>query len=182
MKNLPPLATFLSLLAIPAAIMTTIHAQTLPTGVGMAAIYDTTDVNLSFRKARISVAGMFEVPGKPKHFVVLGHFGYLYTLYPDTNAQGQIRDTTVAGMSGATVHKYRRAQVADFMLMTMKGYEFGATGITVDPQFATNRRFYVSWNKYGDSTQFGGLPITAGTNRPALRGASLEGPNNARIA
>lgn len=142
-------------------------AQTLPTGMTATPIYDTTRAGLSFRKDQLPLVGMWEVPGKPKHFLVVGYFGYMWTLYPDTNAQGVATDTTV---SYGTVKKYTRTQVANFNTWVMKGWEFGALGGAFDPNFKTNRYFYVIYNKYPDPAQYrAGTPGTNGNN---------DGPNN----
>ena len=47
-------------------------AQSLPTGVTIEPFYDVTKAGLSFAKDQQSVVGMFEVPGKPQHFLVVG--------------------------------------------------------------------------------------------------------------
>ena len=142
------------------------RAQTLPTGVTSTPIYDTTKAGLSFRKDRLPLVGMWEVPGKPKHFLVVGYFGYMWTLYPDTNAQGVAVDTTV---SYGVVKKYTRTTVADFNTWVMKGWEFGALGGTFDPNFKTNRYFYVIYNKYPDPSQYRAGTTPNGNN---------DGPGN----
>src|SRR5258708_2937334 len=73
------------------------HSEALPTGVTVVPFYDTSKAGLSFAKDKQSVVGMFEVPGKPQHFLVVGYWGYVWSLYPDTNkvyAPGAIKDYT----------------------------------------------------------------------------------------
>ncbi|HAP00025.1 MAG TPA: hypothetical protein DCQ83_08285 [Fibrobacteres bacterium] len=156
----------LSLFAAVAILVATSSAQSLPTGVSVTPIYDTTQAGLSFRKDKLPYVGMWEVPGKPKHFLVVGYFGYMWTLYPDTNAQGVAVDTTV---SYGTVKKYTRTQVADFNTWVMKGWEFGALGGSFDPNFKTNHYFYVIYNKYPVASQYRAGTTPSGNN---------DGPNN----
>jgi hypothetical protein len=133
-----------------------LRAQTLPTGVTIEPFYDTSKVGLSFAKDKQSVVGMFEVPGKPQHFMVVGYWGYVWTLYPDTNkiyAAGAIKD-------------YTKKQVADFNNVVMKGWEQGALGGAFDPWFATNRYFYIIYNKYKNPASY----------HPGLKPNGNDGP------
>ncbi len=123
------------------------HGQSLPVGVSAKPIYDTTKAGLSFKKDELPIVGMYEVPGKPKHFLVVGYFGYMWTLYPDTTKA----DVT---MPWGPVKNYTRTQVADFNMWVMKGWEFGALGGGFDPNFATNHFFYVIYNKYPNVSQY----------------------------
>ena len=129
-----------------------LRAQSLPTGVTIEPFYDTSKAGLSFAKDKQSVVGMFEVPGKPQHFLVVGYWGYVWTLYPDTTkiyAQGAIKD-------------YTKKQVADFNTKVMKGWEQGALGGAFDPWFAQNRYFYIIYNKYKNEASYhGGLKPTS---------------------
>ncbi len=125
----------------------------LPTGVTTETFYDTTKAGLSFRKDKLSVMGMWEVPGHPMHFLVLGYFGFVWSLYPDP---GQTIKST--GMMD-----YSRKQLADFNNVTMKGWEQGAMGATFDPNFKENRNFYIIYNKYKNSAHYktGVTPVPA---------------------
>jgi hypothetical protein len=127
-------------------------AQTLPTGVTVEPFYDTSKVGLSFAKDKQSVVGMYEVPGKPQHFLVVGYWGYVWSLYPDTTrqyAKGAIKD-------------YAKKQIADFNDKVMKGWEQGALGGAFDPWFKDNHYFYIVYNKYKDPASYhGGLKPTA---------------------
>lgn len=143
-----PLRPFLILAAatvgaIPAA---------LPTGVTVVPFYDVNKAGLSFKKDQQSVVGMWEVPGKPKHFLVLGFWGYVWSLYPDTAktyAPGAIKD-------------YTKAQLADFNSMVMKGWEQGALGAAFDPDFAANHYFYIIYNRYANASDYhGGVKPTS---------------------
>jgi len=114
----------------------------LPKDVTLVPFYDVNDTALSFKKAEQSVVGMYEVPGMPEHFLVLGFFGYVWSLYPDlskTYAPDAIKD-------------YKKKQVADFNKMVCKGWEQGALGGAFDPNFATNHYFYIIYNK-GSTTK-----------------------------
>ena len=85
-----------------------IHAQ-LTTGVTLVPYYDTTKV--SFVKDSARTVGMWEVPGKPQHFLVLDQRGLVYRLYPDTTktyAPGAIKD-------------YTKGTVANFKSKTKQG-------------------------------------------------------------
>jgi hypothetical protein len=120
------------------------RAQNLPTGVTIAPFYDTSKAGLSFAKDRQSVVGMFEVPGKPQHFLVVGYWGYVWSLYPDTNKAyppGALKD-------------YAKKQIANFNSYVMKGWEQGALGGAFDPHFADNRYFYLIYNKYADPASY----------------------------
>jgi hypothetical protein len=119
-------------------------AQNLPTGVTVVPFYDTSKAGLSFAKDKQSVVGMFEVPGKPQHFLVVGYWGYVWSLYPDTNkayADGAIKD-------------YSKKQLANFNNFVMKGWEQGALGGAFDPNFASNRYFYIIYNKYANASSY----------------------------
>lgn len=141
---------------------TSTYAQ-LPTGMGALPIYDTTKAGLSFRKDRLPIVGMYEVPGNPKNFVVVGYWGYIWTLYQNNT----LPDTMAAW---GPIRRYTRTQVANFNTWVMKGWEFGALGGGFDPNFAANHYFYVIYNKYPDPTQYrAGQP---GTN------TNNDGPNN----
>ncbi len=161
-----------SLGLVLAAILFTVNlpkAQTLPTDLTTVPIYDTTKAGLSFKKDKLSVVGMWEVPGKPKHFLVAGYFGYLWTLYPDTTKP----DIT---MPWGPVKDYTRTQVADFNTWVMKGWEFGTLSGAFDPNFKTNRYFYVVYNKYPQVSQY-----CAGvqSSSSACGGTNVNGPGNA---
>lgn len=120
------------------------RAATLPTGVTVVPFYDTSKAGLSFAKDKQSVVGMFEVPGKPQHFLVVGYWGYVWSLYPDTTkdyAAGAIKD-------------YTKKQVADFNNTVMKGWEQGALGGAFDPDFQRNRYFYIIYNKYANPASY----------------------------
>jgi hypothetical protein len=124
----------------------------LPTDVTIVPFYDITKPGLSFAKDKQSVVGMWEVPGKPQHFLVLGYWGYIWTLFPDTTksyAKDAIKD-------------YSKNQVADFNTKVMKGWEQGALGGAFDPNFATNHYFYIIYNKYAaEASYHGGLAPTS---------------------
>ncbi|MEO6095406.1 MAG: PQQ-dependent sugar dehydrogenase [Fibrobacteria bacterium] len=137
MKNTILFATFLSLAA-------SAQAQTLPTGVNVVPFYDVNKAGLSFKVDQQSLTGIYEVPGKPQHFVVVGYFGYLWTLFPDTTktyAAGAIKD-------------YKKKEVGNFNDMVMKGHEQGAQGGAFDPWFKKNRYFYVIYNKYASASSY----------------------------
>ncbi|MDB5106630.1 MAG: Glucose/sorbosone dehydrogenase [Fibrobacteres bacterium] len=124
----------------------------LPTGMTVVPFYDTSKAGLSFAKDRQSVVGMWEIPGKPEHFLVLGYWGYIWSLYPDT---------TKAYAAGA-IKDYTKKQVADFNNVVMKGWEQGALGGAFDPDFAFNRYFYIIYNKYANvSSYHGGIKPTS---------------------
>lgn len=113
-------------------------AQTLPTGVTIEPFYDIEKAGLSFKVDKQAVVGMWEVPGKPQHFLVLGYFGFVWSLYPDTTKPyepGKIRD-------------YTKRELANFNTMVMKGWEQGALGAGFDPNFKQTRAFYIIYNKY----------------------------------
>jgi len=135
----------------------------LPTGVSALPIYDTTKAGLSFRKDRLPIVGMYEVPGNPKNFVVVGYFGYIWTLYQNNT----LPDTMAAW---GPIRRYTRTQVADFNTWVMKGWEFGALGGGFDPNFSANHYFYVIYNKYPFATQY--RAGTPGTN------TANDGPGN----
>src|SRR5687767_8982183 len=105
-------------IALSLAAAASAQVGNLPTGVTVAPFYDTSKAGLSFRKDQQSVVGMFEVPGKPQHFLVVGYWGYVWSLFPDT---------TKAYAPGA-VKDYSKRQLADFNTMVMKGWEQGALG------------------------------------------------------
>lgn len=137
-----------------------LRAQTLPTGVTIEPFYDTSKVGLSFAKDKQSVVGMFEVPGKPQHFLVVGYWGYVWTLYPDTTkayAKGAIKD-------------YTKKQVADFNTKVMKGWEQGALGGAFDPWFKENRYFYIIYNKYKNEASYHGGLKPNGNDGPGAPG------------
>jgi hypothetical protein len=120
------------------------RSQTLPTGVTIVPFYDTSKAGLSFAKDKQSVVGMFEIPGKSQHFLVVGYWGYVWSLYPDTTkiyAPGAIKD-------------YTKKQVANFNNFVMKGWEQGALGGAFDPNFFQNRYFYIIYNKYADPASY----------------------------
>jgi hypothetical protein len=121
-----------------------VRAQSLPTGMTVVPFYDTSKAGLSFAKDKQSVVGLFEVPGKAQHFLVLGYWGYVWSLYPDTTktyAAGAIKD-------------YTKKQVANFNNVVMKGWEQGALGGAFDPNFALNRYFYIIYNKYANAASY----------------------------
>ncbi len=141
------------------------YAQSLPVGVTAKPIYDTTKAGLSFKKDQLSIVGMYEVPGKVKHFLVVGYFGYMWTLYPDTT-----KADTIA--SWGPIKRYTRTQVADFNTWVMKGWEFGALGGAFDPNFAANHYFYVIYNKFPNPSQYkGGLKPSNNNDGPGNPGA-----------
>jgi hypothetical protein len=142
-------------IAVIIASAATARAE-LPTGVTVVPFYDTAKAGLSFAKDKQSVVGMWEVPGRPEHFLVLGYFGYVWSLYPDTNR---------AYPPGA-LKEYAKKQIADFNNVVMKGWEQGALGAAFDPQFAENRFFYVIYNKYADAASY----------HKGLRPDSTDGP------
>ena len=114
-----------------------IHAQ-LPTGVTLVPFYDTTKV--SFVKDSARTVGMWDVPGKPQHFLVLDQRGLVYRLYPDTTktyAPGAIKD-------------YTKGTVADFKSKTKQGLrsEMGAWGLAFHPNFLQNHYFFVIYFGY----------------------------------
>lgn len=128
------------------AATASLWAQSLPTGVTIEPFYDVNKAGLSFAKDQQSVVGMFEVPGKPQHFLVVGFFGYIWSLYPDTTRTyppGAVKD-------------YAKKQVADFNAWVMKGWEQGALGGAFDPAFSKNRYFYVIYNKYANPSAYHG--------------------------
>ncbi len=120
------------------------QVSSLPTGITIEAMYDTSKVGLSFRKDKQSVVGMYEVPGKPMHFLVLGYFGFVWSLYPN---DGETIEPTGP-------MNYVKKQVADFNKFTMKGWEQGALGGGFDPNFAENRYFYFIYNKYKNTAHY----------------------------
>jgi hypothetical protein len=124
-------------------------AQPLPGGVTVQAFYDTNKVGLSFSKDKLSTIGMWEVPGKPQHFLVLGYWGFVWSLYPDT-LKG---DTTVPNIS-VPIRQYTRKEVADFSERVMKGHEQGSTGAAFDPNFSKNRYFYILYNQNAEPSHF----------------------------
>ncbi len=143
MKKQSAISTLLPILMLGAASVCDVRAA-LPTGVTAVPFYDVTKAGLSFAKDKQSVVGMWEVPGKPQHFLVLGYWGYVWTLYPDTTktyAPGVIKD-------------YTKKQVADFNTMVMKGWEQGALGGAFDPNFAANHYFYIIYNKYASVSDY----------------------------
>jgi hypothetical protein len=149
MKNYTLLAQSLFLCLAAAA-----QAQTLPTGVAVEPFYDITKPGLSFKADKQAVSGIYEVPGKPQHFVVTGALGFLWTLYPTDPAKpdvpGQIRD-------------YTKKQVGDFNEWVMKGHEEFVNAGAFDPDFKNNRYFYVLYNKYGNPAHYH-KGTTAGAN------------------
>lgn len=151
MKKQPASPLFLPFLILAAAAVCESRAA-LPTGVTVVPFYDVNKAGLSFKKDQQSVVGMWEVPGKPQHFLVLGFWGYVWSLYPDTTktyAPGAIKD-------------YTKRQIADFNTMVMKGWEQGALGAAFDPDFAANRYFYIIYNKYANASDYhGGVKPTA---------------------
>lgn len=147
---------------LAAAAATGIWAQTLPKNVTAVEFYDVTKPGLSFAVDKQSVVGMYEVPGKPEHFLVLGYFGYVWSLYPDLGknyAPGAIKD-------------YSKRQLADFNRLVRKGWEQGALGASFDPDFSENRYFYIIYNKYDKPEQYhGGLvPVPAQGDGPGSSG------------
>lgn len=148
-------------LLMACAAASSLWAQGLPTGVTIEPFYDVEKPGLSFAKDQQSVVGMYEVPGKPQHFLVIGYFGYIWSLYPDTTksyAKGAIKD-------------YAKKQVADFNAWAMKGWEQGALGGGFDPAFKNNRYFYVIYNKYADPSSYHG----------GVKPNGSDGPNNAGL-
>ncbi|GEM_PF-4892272 len=136
------------------------HAQTLPTGVTVVPFYDTSKAGLSFAKDKQSVVGMFEVPGKPQHFLVVGYWGYVWSLYPDTNKvypAGAIKD-------------YTKKTLANFNNYVMKGWEQGALGGAFDPHFSENRYFYIIYNKYAKITSYHTGTSPNGNDGPGAEG------------
>lgn len=110
----------------------------------MVPFYDVTKPGLSFKLDKQAVSGMWEVPGKPQHFLVLGYFGFIWSLYPDTTktyAPGAIKD-------------YTKKQIGDFNNVVRKGFEQGALGGAFDPDFIQNRYFYTIYHKYDDTSQY----------------------------
>lgn len=132
----------------------------LSNNVKVEPFYDVTKAGLSFAKDKQSVVGMFEVPGKPQHFLVVGYWGYVWSLYPDTTkayAKGAIKD-------------YTKKQVADFNKFVMKGWEQGALGGAFDPAFSKNRYFYVIYNKYKDPAAYHAGTTPNGSDGPGAAG------------
>ncbi|MEO7959118.1 MAG: PQQ-dependent sugar dehydrogenase [Fibrobacteria bacterium] len=132
------------ILALALSVAGSAMAQTLPTGLTVEPFYDTSKAGVSFRKDEQAVTGMWEVPGMPQHFLVLGYFGFIWSFYPDTSKPyqpGQIRD-------------YTKAQVANFNTEVMKGWEQGALGGSFDPNFKVNRYFYTIYNKYASASSY----------------------------
>ncbi len=120
------------------------YSQSLPNDITAVPFYDTNKKGLSFKVDRQTISGMVEVPGKPQHFLVLGFYGFVWTLYPDTTknyAPGAIKD-------------YAKKQVADFNIMVRKGMEQGVHAAVFDPEFHTNRYFYMIYNKYADESHY----------------------------
>ncbi|MEO6096388.1 MAG: PQQ-dependent sugar dehydrogenase [Fibrobacteria bacterium] len=144
----PILILALSLSAVAA------QAQTLPTGVNVEPFYDVNKAGVSFKVDKQSVAGIYEVPGKPQHFVVIGSLGYLWTLYPT--------DPTKAGTPG--VIDYKKSQVGDFNNWVMKGHEEFVNAGAFDPNFKENRYFYVLYNKYGSPSDYHTGTTTTGAD------------------
>lgn len=134
----------LTILGTVSLLISASRAQLLPTGVTTVPFYDTKKAGLSFAVDQQSVVGMWEVPGKPGHFLVLGYFGFVWSLYPDMSkayAPGAIKD-------------YSKKQLADFNRKVRKGWEQGALGASFDPDFAGNRFFYIIYNKYEKESQY----------------------------
>lgn len=126
------------LLACGCAFTSLSHSQTLPTGITAVPFYDVNKKGLSFKADRQTVSGMYEVPGLPQHFLVLGFYGFVWSLYPDTTknyAPGAVKD-------------YTKKQLADFNEKVRKGIEQGVHSAVFDPDFKTNRYFYLIYNKY----------------------------------
>lgn len=154
-------AGFLLALALAWAAEGTAQVASLPTGVTVVPFYDTSKAGLSFKKDKQSLVGMWEVPGKPEHFLVLGYWGYVWSLFPDTTkayAPGAMKD-------------YSKRQLADFNNQVMKGWEQGALGAAFDPAFKQNRFFYIIYNKYASPASY----------RNGLTPAAQDGPGNAGL-
>ncbi|MEO6095343.1 MAG: PQQ-dependent sugar dehydrogenase, partial [Fibrobacteria bacterium] len=119
--------------------------QSLPVGVNIEPFYDVTKPGLSFKVDKHAVSGIYEVPGKPQHFVVVGALGYLWTLYPTDPSKpsvpGQITD-------------YTKRQVGDFNEWVMKGHHQFVNAGAFDPNFSVNHFFYVLYNKYGNPADY----------------------------
>lgn len=159
MKKQSAISSLLPFLMLAAATVSGVRAA-LPTGVTAVPFYDVTKAGLSFEKDQQSVVGMWEVPGKPQHFLVLGYWGYVWSLYPDTTktyAPGAIKD-------------YTKKQVADFNTMVMKGWEQGALGGAFDPNFAANHYFYIIYNKYASASAYHGGVKPTGADGPGAKG------------
>lgn len=124
-----------------ATTATSAASATLPTDVPF---YDTSKVGLSFEKDQQSVSGMWEVPGKPEHFLVLGYFGFVWSMYPDT--------TKIYGAN--QMKDYTKKEIANFNNMVLKGFEQGALGAAFDPNFASNHYFYILYNRYGSASSY----------------------------
>jgi hypothetical protein len=139
MKKVTLLAVALCLAATAA------QTQTLPTGVNIEPFYDVNKAGLSFRVDKQSVSGIYEVPGKPQHFVVIGALGYLWTLYPT--------DPSKAGVPGQ-IRDYTKKQVGNFNNWVMKGHEEFVNAGAFDPNFSENHFFYVVYNKYGNPADY----------------------------
>jgi len=115
-----------------------VKGQTLPTGVTLVPFYDTTKA--SFVRDSARTVGLWEVPGKPQHFLVLDQRGLVYRFYPDTTktyAPGAVKD-------------YAKATIADFKSKTKQGLrsEMGAWGLAFHPNFAQNHYFFVIYFGY----------------------------------
>ncbi len=132
----------------------------LPTGMTVVPFYDTNKAGLSFAKDKQSVVGMWEVPGKPEHFLVLGFWGYVWSLYPDTTKT----------YAADAIKDYAKKQLADFNTVVMKGWEQGALGGAFDPNFASNRFFYIIYNKYASPSSYHG-----GTTPTGVDGMTQQG-------
>ncbi|MEO6094404.1 MAG: PQQ-dependent sugar dehydrogenase, partial [Fibrobacteria bacterium] len=143
-----------TLLAISLNLAAVAQAQTLPTGVNIEPFYDVNKAGLSFRVDSQAVSGIYEVPGKPQHFVVIGALGYLWTLYPT--------DPSKPSMPGM-ITDYTKKQVGDFNNWVMKGHEEFVNAGAFDPNFKENHFFYVLYNKYGNPSDYhtGTYPTSA---------------------
>jgi hypothetical protein len=132
-------------LFITCVVMLTVAVRAqLPTGMTVVPFYDTSKVGLSFAKDKQSVVGMWEVPGKPEHFLVLGYWGYIWSLYPDTTKK----------YTAGAIKDYSKKQLADFNTVVMKGWEQGALGGSFDPDFSKNHYFYIIYNKYAKTSAY----------------------------
>ncbi|MEO6097228.1 MAG: PQQ-dependent sugar dehydrogenase [Fibrobacteria bacterium] len=143
------------LLAISLCLAAGAQGQSLPTGITVEPFYDVTKAGLSFKVDRQAVSGIYEVPGKPQHFVVIGALGFLWTLYPT--------DPAKAGTPG--VIDYKKTQVGDFNNWVMKGHEEFVNAGAFDPNFQENRFFYVLYNKYGNASDYHKGTTTSGADK-----------------
>jgi hypothetical protein len=127
----------------------------LPTGMTAVRFYDTTDV--SFVRDSARTVGLWEVPGKPQHFLVLDQRGLIYSLYPDT---------TLTYAPGA-IKKYSKKTLADFKSKTKQNLrsEMGAWSLAFHPNYQQNHYVYVCYFRYLDVSTTYAMTHAANTAR-----------------